>query len=206
MQDANRATNAFAGTADTPRVWPRAIRVLHWTTALLLALGIVAALAHDEVESHDLRAQLMSVHRQAGLLILLLVVIRIGVRLRTQAPRWLQSAPMKFAALAAHLATYAFMIGLPVMGWLLTNAKGKPVSLLGLPLPTLLDRDRDLAESIESWHTLAGWTLLVLVGLHILAAFWHHFFAKDDVLRAMLGRTRPRPSSPASLPLDEVSE
>lgn len=206
MHDSPRTASADASDVSVSQVWPRAVRALHWVTALLLTVGIAAVLAHDQVEGHDARAQLMNVHRQAGLLILLLVVIRIGVRLRTDAPRWLQSAPAKFAALATHLATYLLMIGLPVMGWLLTNAKGKPVALLGLPLPNLLERDRDLAESIESWHSLAGWTLLALVGLHILAALWHHFFAKDDVLRAMLGRTRALPLSPASLNHNEVSE
>lgn len=198
MQDATPIADGGALPAGTPPLWPRAIRALHWITALLLIVGVVAVLLREQVESHGLRTQLMGLHRQAGLLILLLAIVRIGVRLRTDAPRWLQSAPAKFAALATHLATYLLMLGLPVMGWLLTNAKGKPVSLLGLPLPTLLDRDRDLAESIESWHALAGWTLLVLVGLHILAALWHHVFAKDDVLRAMLGRTRPASTPPAS--------
>ena len=146
MHDSPRTASADASDVSVSQVWPRAVRALHWVTALLLTVGIAAVLAHDQVEGHDARAQLMNVHRQAGLLILLLVVIRIGVRLRTDAPRWLQSAPAKFAALATHLATYLLMIGLPVMGWLLTNAKGKPVALLGLR-----DRENLFVDEAGKW-------------------------------------------------------
>jgi cytochrome b561 len=38
-------------------------------------------------------------------------------------------------------------------------------------------------------HTVAMWTLLALVVLHVLAALYHHFVRRDDVLRRMLPRS-----------------
>ncbi len=218
MIDTPQAANAIAASDSRAYVWPLGMRVVHWLTVAFLIVGVTAVLVTDLVEGRDARNLLMDTHRQAGLLILLLVIIRVGTRLRVDGPRWLQSTPVKFAATATHVAMYLLMFALPVLGWLLTDARGKPVTLLGIPLPTLIARDRDVAESIESWHSLAGWTLLVLVGLHALVALWHHFGAKDDVLRAMLGRARVAPSAaiPASAPAqvptpilptpDEVSE
>ena len=60
-------------------------------------------------------------------------------------------------------------------------------------------------------QTLA-WVFLAILALHVLGALWHHFMAKDDVLRSMLRRAKA-PAPAASLPpspppstVDEVIE
>ncbi len=83
-----------------------------------------------------------------------------------------------------------------VSGYLIATAKGAPVDLFGLAsLPATyqgLPRQEDLAGEV---HELVGWALILLAGLHALAALKHHFFDHDATLRRMLG-LRPRMAPP----------
>ncbi|MGN6151360.1 MAG: cytochrome b, partial [Lysobacteraceae bacterium] len=165
------------------------------------------------IEDSDGKA-LMRIHTQAGVLVLLLAALRIVSRLAAHAPDThdRRSTAGRAAALL-HLCFYLILLALPLLGWAYVNAKGKPVVFFGLELPRLLGRDRDLADTLQSLHTTLGWTLLAMIGVHALGALWHHFGAKDDVLRSMLpwkttSRVAPSPapdSLPAS-PTDEVNE
>jgi hypothetical protein len=43
------------------------------------------------------------------------------------------------------------------------------------------------------WHEQLGWLLLGLIGVHALAALYHHYIRRDDVMRKMLPfRSRKR--------------
>lgn len=190
--------------------WPLRVRALHWIIFLAVAVAVCAILGREWIEDSDGKA-LMRIHTQAGVLVLLLAALRIVSRLGARAPDThdRRSPPGRAAALL-HLFLYAVLLALPLLGWAYFNARGKPVVFFGLELPRLLGRDRDLAETLESLHTTLGWALLAVVGVHALGALWHHFGAKDDVLRSMLLRkTAPSPV-PAPLPpaphADEVNE
>jgi cytochrome b561 len=61
-----------------------------------------------------------------------------------------------------------------------------------LPLPDLLDKNAELAETLEEVHEILGQVLLALVGLHAAAALKHHFFDRDEVLARMVPGLRPR--------------
>jgi cytochrome b561 len=97
-------------------------------------------------------------------------------------PRWQQ-----LAAHAGHGLLYVLMLAVPLAGWIYSNAAGYPVVYLGkLPLPNLVERDKELAAAWLQVHGSLAFTLAVLVGLHVLAALQHHFIAKDNTLRRML--------------------
>ncbi len=52
-----------------------------------------------------------------------------------------------------HWAFYAFMIGMPIAGWMILSAEGKPIPFYGLELPALLAKNKATAEWIEDIHT-----------------------------------------------------
>lgn len=90
-------------------------------------------------------------------------------------------------AKAAHLALYALLIVIPLLGVLLTWLRGDALSFFGLfTIPAPFSPDRDTARSIKAVHSLLANGILILVGIHSLAALWHHFVRKDDVLKRML--------------------
>ena len=102
-------------------------------------------------------------------------------------PQW-----QRLLAWATETGLYLLMIVQPLIGWLMANLKGHTVSLVGLPLPVLADPDRSVANQLAELHEFGGTLILVLVGLHVLAALYHHFWRRDGILVSMLGNKTSR--------------
>jgi cytochrome b561 len=81
------------------------------------------------------------------------------------------------------------MLGMPVLGWLVLGAKGRPVSILGLPLPTLIG-GQTLSKSLKEIHETIGTLGYYLIGLHAAAALFHHYLMRDNTLLRMLPARR----------------
>ena len=174
----------------------RATIALHWASALAVLLSALAALARDWTESEPARVLLLDVHRQLGLFVLLALVLRVAVRLRKGLVDHAASMPplMRWAAQGAHLALYALLLALPLLGVATTQAHEVNLRLFGLlSLPNWVPGDPDLAETLSDWHLWLAWTLLALVVLHVAAALWHHKVQRDGVLAAMLPAVRRLP-------------
>ena len=183
-----RAGSLNASTEVDRSVWPLPVRWVHWLTVLLVVVAIAAVFGQDLFEEKSVHKLIMNVHKQAGVLVLILTGLRVAVRLTTQHPLDGLRGWSRRISTAAHGLIYLILFTLPVLGWTLINARGSAVSLFGWTLPVLLARDRDLADTLEEAHQLMGWTLMGLVVAHVLAAVWHHRVKKDRVLLAMLGR------------------
>jgi cytochrome b561 len=75
----------------------------------------------------------------------------------------------------------------PLTGWMMSSARGFPVSWFGFfQLPDLVPKSRPLYDALMDVHHVLAWTLVGLAVLHAAAAFKHHFWHKDDVLKRML--------------------
>lgn len=172
---------------------PRKIVVLHWLTVLCVCTAAALILIRDEVAGRAVRQWLLEGHRHFGLFVLTLFFIRVVTRARAGKLAAENHTPVILRAAAAltHIALYALLLALPLLGWALSNAQDKPVHLFGLTLPALVAADEDLADALQTWHVDAAWALLALVVLHVSAALWHHFVLRDGVLHRMLpGRRR----------------
>ena len=171
---------------------PRKLVALHWLTVLCVVAAATFILTRDEVDGKAVRQWLLEGHRHFGLFVLLLFFARVVIRIRLgKLPHDNQaSRVVRILAGLTHIALYALLIGLPLLGWALSSAEGKPVHFLGLTLPALVSADEDLADTLQAWHLNAAWVLLGLVSLHVAAALWHHFVLRDGVLRMMLPKRR----------------
>ena len=168
--------------------YPISIRIIHWLTSILLVATVSIVLIRDQMETKAVRVELLNLHRAIGLGILLLLVIRLFFRAKhvRNLPKHGLSLLNELAAKVAHLSIYIALIALPILGLLQTNATGKEATFLGLfTLPKLINPNDDLAESLQDYHAYAAWILIALICLHILAALWHHFILKDNVLESM---------------------
>jgi len=61
-----------------------------------------------------------------------------------------------------------------------------------VPLPDLLDKNKELGDLLQEVHEVLNFTMAGLVLAHLGAALKHHFIDRDDVLVRMapfLGRT-----------------
>jgi cytochrome b561 len=78
------------------------------------------------------------------------------------------------------------MIVIPVSGWLLSSAKGVQTVWFGvLPLPDLIEKDKELGHLLHELHESLNLLLLILIGGHVAAALKHHWIDRDDVLKRM---------------------
>lgn len=85
-----------------------------------------------------------------------------------------------------HIALYLLMLLIPIVGWLMSSAKGYTVNYFGLfELPDLVDKDKALGRLLKEMHELMANGLMILVGLHIAAALKHQFIDKDGLLSRM---------------------
>jgi cytochrome b561 len=162
---------------------------LHWFSVLALVACAGAALWRLAVEDKDLRVVLMEVHRQAGLLVMLGLALRLLARFRFGMANHAGDSPawQRWAAQMAHLGLYGLLLLMPLLGWAASNAHNVKIKLFGLvALPVLVAEDSDLADTLDLLHTWGAWLILAMVVAHVGAACWHHWRRRDGVLVAML--------------------
>ncbi|MCU1716720.1 cytochrome b [Pseudomonas sp. 5P_3.1_Bac2] len=172
----------------TPR-YNRLSIALHWLMLLLIAAVYACIeLRVNYPKGSDLRELLKQWHFMLGLAVFALVWLRLLARTLSPTPPITPALPVWQAipAKLMHLALYALMIGLPLVGWLTLSAAGKPIPFFGLQVPALIGENAELAGTLKQWHELAGVTGYWLIGLHAVAAVIHHHILRDDTLTRML--------------------
>lgn len=173
-----------------PRYVPT-LRRLHWLMAVLILLAYVF------IEQRGLFARgsagrtfMLQGHFWTGIAIFVLAWWRLASRKRNGAPPI--TPPLdRFSAIVAktvHVLLYAFFIVMPIMGVVVAWATGKQVLIpfTDIALPALVAENRPLGKSLEDLHGAIGTAFYWVIGLHILAAIWHHRIRRDDTLKRML--------------------
>jgi cytochrome b561 len=161
---------------------------MHWLVVLVF-IGIYIAVNLIDVfpKGSDSRQLAKNMHFSLGLLLFGLFWLRVAFRLVGNTPAIVPAPPVWQEKLAklGHLALYAIMLLMPLLGWAALSAFGKPIPFFGLELPALLAPDKELGRSIMDLHELGGNLAYFLIGGHALAALYHHYFMKDNTLRRM---------------------
>jgi len=159
---------------------------LHWFMfVLLIAVYVTMEFRGMFPKGSDPRELMKALHFMFGITVLILVVVRLGVRLSSATPA-IVPAPKPLENVLAkitHLSLYAFMIFMPIAGWIILSAEGHGVPFFGLELPPLVSENHDLAEQVEHWHGLVGEIGYYLIGLHVLAGLFHHYVKRDNTLK-----------------------
>ncbi len=162
---------------------------LHWVMFLLL-VGVYACIELRELypKGSDPRNALKAWHFTLGLTVFALIWVRLTLRLFQVTPAIAPPVPgwQHILSKIVHFALYAMMVCMPVAGWLILSGEGKPIPFYGINLPALMAENKALAETIEEIHTTAGKVGYFLIGLHTVAALYHHYFMRDNTLRRML--------------------
>lgn len=162
---------------------------LHWLLLLLfIAVYATIELRVLYAKGSEAREAIKNWHYMLGMLVLLLVWLRIAARFSGPTPDIVPVPPawQQMAAKALHLALYALMIAMPLLGWAVLSADGKHVPFFGLELPPLLGEDKALAKNLKEIHETIGNAGYYLIGLHTAAALYHHWVVRDNTLRRML--------------------
>jgi len=170
--------------------------LFHWITALLF-LGLVGVgFTMTRLDPTDPQMfALFQLHKSLGITMFLLIVLRLAWRGVNVTPLLPQGMPKleRFAAHATHWALYAGLLLMPLSGWVIVSASpfGIPTIFFGfIELPHLsfvIDSPNRAAigKVASFFHWAAVWSLIGLVMLHAAAAFRHHLWLQDNVLRSM---------------------
>lgn len=181
----------------TPERWGTVSIALHWTiAALILLVQVPAGLTMEAVGRGTLQDVLFNIHKNVGLVIFALAVVRLGWRwshpvpeLPADLPRW-----QAVTARTTHVLLYAVLFLMPITGFLYTALGGFPVPLFMLyDLARLVPENKPAAEVFQIAHLSLQYVLYALVALHVAGALQHHLIRQDGILRRML-------SSRAALP------
>lgn len=162
---------------------------LHWLTLLLL-ISVYALMEWKGIfpKGSESRETMKMWHFMLGLTVLGVTVVRLVARFILTVPPITPIPPawQLWAAKLMHLALYAFLLAMPLLGWCVLSAADKPIPFFGLHLFALIEPNKDLAHTLKEIHEIIGVLGYYLIGLHALAAIFHHHFMRDDTLLRML--------------------
>ncbi|MEQ1647106.1 MAG: cytochrome b/b6 domain-containing protein [Hyphomicrobiaceae bacterium] len=162
---------------------------LHWIIGIgILALAGLELFRGEFPKGHFIREGLKPIHQPVGTLLFALIIVRVTWRLLlAKVPT--ESHKFDLAGIAAklvHLALYALMIGLPLLGLVYVFGNDKVIDFglfsLALPLKASLG---GFAKSARWWHETLGIAMFGLALLHAAAALGHHYILKDGLLNKM---------------------
>ena len=161
---------------------------LHWVIALALTFQISLGWTLEGPLASALFSR-YQLHKSVGIAILVLSLVRLGVRLTVPRPAPSDGPAWTWRlAEAVHWAFYAIMIGAPLTGWVLVStAKIKvPTLLFGVvPLPHL-PLDAGFHDPAEGAHGALAWIAVGLVLLHIIGALRHQWLLGKPELQRMI--------------------
>jgi len=174
-------------------------RSLHWLVAIgfisvsLIGLYMVQA---EHWAWYDL-------HKSLGILLFILILGRVGWRLKHGWPAPLNTEEMRSQRLAKIMHGFLLLgtVLMPVSGLFYSGLSGHGFGVFGWGLLAEnldpLQPGQVTAHSVfwsdfsQQFHWLAGYLLLLAIGLHVAAALKHHYGDKDATLRRMLtGKTQ----------------
>ena len=170
-------------------------QLLHWLIAGLIIGQFILAKLAERAELNDAVVQqlgLLANHKSVGMTILLLAVLRLVWRLLNPPPKLPQSMPVWQLTASAwtHRLMYLLLFFIPLSGWLMSSATAYSVSWFNLlTFPDLIAPDKDLAGILRNAHEISTKLLFIVVVLHVLAAFKHHYIDKDEILLRMANKT-----------------
>jgi cytochrome b561 len=176
-------------------------RALHWTIAAAVLVQLAAGVLFDRLDMYDARdvavyVAWMPLHKSLGLSVLLLMLVRWFWRATHPVPDFPADLPHWQRRIARwhHRTLYALLLAQPVLGLVQSSAYGAKTTFWGvLVVPSIVPAAWSrpatdvVRKAAQDLHSLVGWTLAALIGVHVLAALYHHFVRRDDVLRRMLG-------------------
>jgi cytochrome b561 len=179
--------------------YTRTAIILHWTiAALFLASYVTVYYRRWFTEPRtDGNMTALQLHLAVGITVAIFIVLRIVWRLRTPPPAELPApAWQQRSAHLAHMALYAFMVMMPITGYLGT---GVGVEYLGIPkfedtwlFQTLVADGlgltfKEFEVPMDFLHKNSGaYVLWVLIAVHAAAAIYHHAILRDATLKRMM--------------------
>ncbi len=167
-------------------------KLLHWSIAGLIMYLLYLGISMDGQE-REIRMQMMGTHKSLGVLVLGLSLVFYVWKIINKKPDQPVSnfRGQKFLSSATKGFLLLIMSLYPITGTLMSMAGGHTVSFFGyFDLPNVIEKGQvwfgfEVGKIAHTLHEGLMPALIALISLHVLGALYHHFIAKDDVLKKM---------------------
>lgn len=168
-----------------------ASRILHWlVAALVLSTFPAGAVMTGDDLSRPVQDALFIYHKNIGVIIFCLMLVRLGLRVAYPAPPLPRSVPrwQRLAATLSHWLLYILIFAMTISGYVRVVAGGFPIEMLNaLGIPPLLPESEAVAETAQTIHARVRFALFAVIALHLAAAFYHAAVLRDGVFSRMAG-------------------
>jgi len=167
---------------------------LHWLLAVLIFgnLGAGWLLLESLDPADPARLGALRAHVAVGLIVLVLMLVRLGMRIFSRRPPPVEGAKvLRWSAAVVHWGFYVLVFGMTTSGLGLALASGLFEAFKGAgPVPADFSRYPPLAG-----HALFATILGGFIGLHLAAALFHQFIRRDGLIGRMGFGPRYAPSA-----------
>lgn len=172
---------------NTRNTYGEIAKLFHWLMALLLVGMYLVAYTMINLSKSNLSNSLYAFHKGTGLLLLALVALRLAWRFINVQPGLLQATSIwqRHVANWTIIALYLLMFVIPITGFFAATLSNHAITFYGLFTIPALANNHTVAKFFSKSHEIAAYLLILFFVLHVIAAFYHHLFLKDDVLIRM---------------------
>ncbi len=163
-------------------------KLLHWSIFVLYIVQYFLVYRREYFPKHSPeKLQYILLHESIGAFLLVMALLMITWHYVGTRPS-MSSMPAAHAngARLGHFLLYFTMLFQPISGVAMSQLAGYPVGVFGLfEIPTLLAKNEALGKIVHASHVWCSYLIIALVAGHIIAALYHHFVMKDNVLKRM---------------------
>jgi cytochrome b561 len=163
-------------------------KFLHWSMALVMIGMIAAGFWMTSLADSQMKWDIIMIHKSVGFTALFLLLFRIYWRLTNTTPKLPDSLP-KWQVLAAnfnHFLLYLYMAVMLISGTFMSLFGKFGINWFGIIHIKLPYQNSELSGLLHKAHVTITDYAWILIALHVLVAFYHHFILKDNILRRML--------------------
>jgi cytochrome b561 len=166
--------------------YARPQRLAHWASVTLVAGLVAVGLVMTSMPDGDAKLRVYTWHEWMGLTLAAVTAVRLWLRARVPAPPI--ALPWHEAVLRrlVHGLVYVLLVATPTAGWLMTQAFGFSIVYLGvLPIPSIIDVNRERALQLQWAHWALATALVALIAAHLGAIVKHHLVDRDGIMKRM---------------------
>lgn len=179
-------TNGLEAMSLAERRYSRVAMWFHWIIATLIITNLFLGFFREDFGKDAVRP-LITTHKSIGITVLALSLGRLAWRLSHRPPAYdaAMKAWEKTLARIVHWLFYGLMIAVPLSGWAMSSAAGRPTTFFTLFAVGFLPVSPESKDFWDELHELLSFGLIGLIVLHVGGALKHHFEGHKHVIGRM---------------------
>ena len=173
---------------------------LHWLVAVLI-IAVAGLGLYFGAAPRGERPFWLNLHATIGLAMATAIVTRLAWRMMQAPPPSLVGGSRleERAAQAVHFLMYILMIAIPLVGLIAFIWHARIFDFGMFKLNFGVVSERAVYSPAQSIHKWLAYGFLIVIALHVLAAFWHRFVLRDQLLERIIFPPRPSAKMTADL-------